>query len=131
MSRITKQGLITKKIDDRTTVVETFRMRIHPLYKKRFKVIKKYLADDKGNNFNEGDIVIIEETKPISKKKRFMIKEKVGEKHLVKKEELKGEEILEAKESKEEVEEKKEESKKKEEPKNKDQEEKEKIEEKE
>ena len=113
MSKTTKQGTIIRKIGDRTAVVETFRMKIHPLYKKRFKVVKKYLADDKDNNFKEGDIVMIEETKPISKKKKFIVREKIGEKHLVKKEELKGEEILEKKEEdekEEKVDEKKRES---------------------
>jgi len=98
MAKTTKQGTIIKKIDKRTAVVETFRMKTHPLYKKRFKVVKKYLTDDKDNKFKEGDVVLIEETRPISKRKRFKIIKRIGEKHLTREEKLKGEEVLEAKE---------------------------------
>ena len=70
MSRITKQGVIIRKMDGRTAVVETFRMRVHPIYKKRFKIVKKYIADDPENKFNVGDIVLIRECRPLSKKKK-------------------------------------------------------------
>ena len=71
--KTTKQGVITRKIDQRTAVVETFRMKEHPIYKKRFKVVKKFLADDKDDKFKVGDIVYIQECRPISKTKRFEI----------------------------------------------------------
>lgn len=96
MAKTTKQGVITKKHDRRTAVVETMRMKAHPVYKKRFKVTKKYLADDKNDKFKIGDIVIIEETRPVSKMKRFKIVEKVGEINLAaaEKKELSDEELI-------------------------------------
>lgn len=97
MAKTTKQGTIIRKIGDRTAVVETVRTKVHPLYKKRFKVVKKYLADDAKNEYKIGEIVVIEETRPISKRKRFKIVEKIGEKSMVGGEKIKGEEILEAK----------------------------------
>jgi len=91
--KTTKQGTILKKIDDRTAVVETSRMKVHPVYKKRFKVVKKYLADDKENKFKAGDVVMIRECRPISKTKRFEIIERVGTK-LVGEDKIVGEEVL-------------------------------------
>lgn len=106
MARITKQGVITKKIDQRTVSVETFLMKNHPVYKKRFKVVKKYLVDDKNSSFKEGDIVIIEECRPLSKTKRFKILKKVGS-TVVGEDKIVGEEILGAEKPKEEKEEEK------------------------
>ena len=101
MSTTTKQGTIIRKMDNRTAVVETFIMKVHPIYKKRFKVVKKYLADDPENKFNVGDIVLIKECRPISKTKRFKVAERVGS-TLVGEEKIKGEEILGAEEPKKE-----------------------------
>lgn len=109
MSRITKQGTIVKKIDQRTVAVETFRMKVHPIYKKRFKVVKKFLADDPENKFKEGDVVIIRECRPISKTKCFEVVEKIGS-TFVREDKIANEEILGA-EEKEEVEEEKENNK--------------------
>jgi small subunit ribosomal protein S17 len=91
--KTTKQGVITKKLDQRTAVVETFRMKSHPIYKKRFKVVKKFLADDKDDKFKAGDIVSIQECRPISKTKRFEIVSKVGS-TMVGEDKIAGEEIL-------------------------------------
>ena len=91
--RVAKQGVIIKKLDNRTAVVETFLMKSHPIYKKRFKVVKKYLCDDKENKFKEGDIVIVKECRPISKTKRFEVAEKVGSVS-VGEDKIAGEEIL-------------------------------------
>ena len=99
--KTTKQGTIIRKMDNRTAVVETFRMKVHPIYKKRFKIVKKYLADDPENKFNVGDMVLIKECRPISKTKKFIVAEKVGTK-LVGEEKIKGEEILGAEEPEEE-----------------------------
>ena len=95
--KTTKQGVIIKKLDQRTAVVETFLMKSHPLYHKKFKVVKKYLADDKDDKFKVGDIVYIQECRPISKKKYFEITKKVGTR-VVGEEKIVGEEILGAEE---------------------------------
>ena len=91
--KTTKQGTIIKKLDQRTAVVETHRMKVHPIYKKRFKVVKKYLADDKDNKFKIGDIVRIQECRPISKRKNFEIVNKIGS-TIVGEEKIAGEEVL-------------------------------------
>ena len=93
MSRITKRGTIIKKIDQRTVAVETFLMKVHPLYKKRFKIKKKYLADDKEGKYQVGDIVLIQECRPISKTKYFEVTRKVGE-TIVGEDKIVGEEML-------------------------------------
>jgi len=77
MKKFTGKVLHTKL--DKTAMVEVNRLWQHPLYKKRIKRSKKYLVDDQ-LGVKEGDKVIIEECRPISKKKRFKIVEVVDEK---------------------------------------------------
>ena len=61
----------------KTAVIEVERYRIHPLYKKRMKIKKKYhVHDDLGAQ--EGEEVIFGEIRPISKTKRWKIIERVG-----------------------------------------------------
>jgi small subunit ribosomal protein S17 len=61
---------------EKTAVVEVKRRWRHPLYRKVLETGKKYLAhDEKG--VEEGDIVIIEECRPISKRKHFKVIKKV------------------------------------------------------
>jgi len=71
-----KRRLIGKVISDKmdkTVVVAVEKEKVHPLYKKRYKVIKKYKAHDEKNEYKVGDIVIIEEARPISKEKRWKV----------------------------------------------------------
>jgi small subunit ribosomal protein S17 len=56
-----------------TIVVEVMRYEKHPKYEKFLKLKKRYKADDKGNTKKIGDIVEIEECRPISKDKRFKV----------------------------------------------------------
>ncbi len=60
-----------------TVLVETYKE--HPKYRKRVKYSKKYTAHDETNKAKVGDTVRIVETKPISKTKRFYLKEIVKE----------------------------------------------------
>ena len=60
-----------------TVLVETYKK--HPKYGKRVKSSKKYCAHDETNKAKVGDIVRIVETRPISKTKRFYLKEIVKE----------------------------------------------------
>ncbi len=57
-----------------TAKVEVARFVKHPRYKKFIKRIKKYLVHDKGNTASVGDIVEIQESRPISKRKHFVLK---------------------------------------------------------
>ncbi len=59
-----------------TVTVTVHRSKIHPLYKKSFRVSKKFLVDTNGmTDLAIGDIVIIEECRPLSKMKHFKVKE--------------------------------------------------------
>jgi small subunit ribosomal protein S17 len=49
----------------------------HPKYKKYLKRSKKYKAHDENKKYKLGDIVVIEETKPVSKDKHFKVIEKI------------------------------------------------------
>ena len=60
-----------------TVLVETYKK--HPLYGKRVKYSKKYAVHDETNKAKVGDVVRIVSTKPISKTKRFYLKEIVKE----------------------------------------------------
>ena len=61
----------TKMKDTITVAVERYVM--HPKYKKYQRRTKKFLVDDKGNTAKVGDKVTIRETRPISKRKHFML----------------------------------------------------------
>ncbi len=66
--------VVSAKSDKTITVlVETY--KTHPLYKKRVKYSKKYYAHDELNQAKEGDKVLIVETRPLSRTKRFRLVE--------------------------------------------------------
>ena len=68
--------LLTGKVvsnKDKTIVVEVIRKVKHKLYKKMIKKAKKYHAHDEDNSFSIGDIVTIQESKPISKLKKWIV----------------------------------------------------------
>lgn len=69
------QGKVTSNKADKTILVAVERQVRHPLYKKYFKRIKKFMAHDPNNECGIGDIVKIKEHRPISKMKRWMLVE--------------------------------------------------------
>lgn len=71
----TIKGTITANKMQNTVVVTVHTYRNHPIYKKRFRISKKFYADTAGKEYNEGDLVLIEETKPQSKLKRWKVLE--------------------------------------------------------
>lgn len=71
----TIQGTITSAKMQGTVTVTTHRNVLHPLYKKRFRVSTKFLADTNGQDLGVGDEVIITECRPLSKRKRFKVTE--------------------------------------------------------
>lgn len=73
----TKQGIITGAKMQDTVTVTVHRSVFHPLYKKRFRSSKKFLADSKGFDVAVGDEVVITECRPISKRKHFRVTEVV------------------------------------------------------
>ncbi len=73
--RTTKVGVVVGNKMTKTVAVLVERQVRHPLYKKTVKRRKKFLAHDEYEKCQIGDLVKIVETRPISKKKRWMVKE--------------------------------------------------------
>ena len=71
------KGQVVSDKNDKTVVVVVNRLKKHPKYEQRFKVSKKYKAHDEKNEYKVGDTVIIEESQPISKDKKWQVKSKV------------------------------------------------------
>ena len=73
--RTQKVGRVVSNKMDKTVVVAVDYVRRHPLYHKRVRRTNKFYAHDEQNLCREGDIVRIEETRPISKTKRWVVRE--------------------------------------------------------
>jgi small subunit ribosomal protein S17 len=67
------QGVVVSDKNTKTVVVQVERRYTHPLLKKTVRRTKKFHAHDEGDTFKVGDIVRIEESKPISKNKRWVV----------------------------------------------------------
>jgi len=70
--RILKGTVVSDKMD-KTIVVLIERIKEHAQYKKRYRVSKKYKAHDSENKYKIGDKVSIQECKPISKDKKWIV----------------------------------------------------------
>lgn len=70
-------GTVTSNKTDKTVTVLVERKVKHPLYGKIIRRSKKYHAHDEQNEYSLGDVVRIEETKPISKTKTWAVKDRV------------------------------------------------------
>jgi len=73
-----KIGRVVSNKMDKTVVVTVESYRPHPLYKKQVRRIKKFKAHDEQNSCHIGDVVRIEETRPLSKEKRWRVVEIVS-----------------------------------------------------
>lgn len=67
------RGTVVGTTMDKTAKVAVARYVRHPKYKKFIKQVKKYLVHDENNTATVGDKVVIRETRPISKRKNFVI----------------------------------------------------------
>ena len=67
------QGVVVSDACDKTVIVRVERRVMHPLYKKFVSRSKKYAAHDEENRYRAGDAVRIEESRPISKRKRWVV----------------------------------------------------------
>ena len=67
------QGTVVSDKQDKTVVVRVERRFTHPVLKKTVRRSKKYHAHDEKNEFNVGDLVTIEERRPLSKLKRWEV----------------------------------------------------------
>jgi len=74
------EGIVTSDKMNKTVVVTVTRTTIHPKYLKRYKVSNKFKAHSENNAYKIGDKVTIEETRPISKDKRWTVIGKLTQK---------------------------------------------------
>jgi small subunit ribosomal protein S17 len=76
-------GYVVSTKMQKTIVVEVKRQKAHPMYRRVVKSSKKFYAHDEQNTCHVGDVVRIEETRPLSKLKRWQLKDIVRRAALV------------------------------------------------
>jgi small subunit ribosomal protein S17 len=67
------QGTVVSDKGDKTVIVKVERRVMHPLYKKFIRRSKRYAAHDEQNRFKVGDVVRIQECRPLSRTKHFEV----------------------------------------------------------
>ncbi len=82
-SRSTKIGRVVSTKMSKTIVVQVIRKKAHPLYRRVVAKSKKFYAHDENNTAHVGDFVEIEETRPMSKLKRWRLKNIIQKTKLV------------------------------------------------
>jgi len=78
----TLTGIVISDKGDKTVTVKVERKEKHKTFKKYVKKQKKYMAHDKDNSCNIGDKVLIKETRPLSKMKRWVVLEVLEKKKI-------------------------------------------------
>lgn len=71
-------GIVVSDKMEKTLVVKVERIKMHPKYRKRYRVSKKYKAHLEKGEYKAGDRVVIEECRPISKEKRWRVLNKLS-----------------------------------------------------
>jgi small subunit ribosomal protein S17 len=71
--RQTKVGRVVSNKMQKTIVVTVDTLKKHPVYKKSYRWTKRYKVHDEENTAQVGDLVRIEETRPLSKEKRWQL----------------------------------------------------------
>ena len=69
----TLKGTVVSDKMTKTVVIQIMRLKKHPKYKKYYKVTSRYKAHNPENQYHTGDVVIIQETRPLSKEKRWVV----------------------------------------------------------
>ena len=72
--RKNRTGVVVSNKMDKTIVVQIDQRVMHPIYKKYVRKRVKYKAHDERNEANLGDTVLIEECRPLSRQKRWRLK---------------------------------------------------------
>ena len=67
------QGTVVRDKMNKTRVITVTRLKLHKRYLKHYKVTRRFKAHDEKNEYKVGDKVIIQETRPLSKEKRWKI----------------------------------------------------------
>jgi small subunit ribosomal protein S17 len=70
-------GTVVSDKMDKTVVVAVTRSKRHPLYRKKYQVVKKFVAHDEDNTYKPGDTVQIVETRPMSRRKRWLVEKRL------------------------------------------------------
>ena len=78
MPKTQLQGKVVSDSMEKTVVVQVERVQKHPKYLKRMRIHKKYKAHDEKREYHVGDMVVIEETRPLSKDKTWVVVRKVS-----------------------------------------------------
>jgi small subunit ribosomal protein S17 len=76
--RRSKTGRVVSDKMDKTVVVSVERLRRHPIYKRVVRLSSKFKAHDQENSARVGDTVRIEESRPLSREKRWTVVEIVA-----------------------------------------------------
>ena len=76
MPKRVMQGVVVSDKNAKTVVVKVERRYTHPLLKKTVRRSKKFHAHDEADTHKVGDVVFIEESRPISKNKRWVVVER-------------------------------------------------------
>jgi small subunit ribosomal protein S17 len=76
--RRSKVGRVVSDKMDKTVVVSVERLRRHPIYKRVVRLSSKFKAHDQENSARVGDTVRIEESRPLSREKRWTVVEVVA-----------------------------------------------------
>lgn len=72
MAKTLKGTVVSDKMQ-KTVVVEVMRLKRHQKYKRSYKVSKRYKAHDEKNEYHAGDTVLIQETRPMSREKKWRV----------------------------------------------------------
>lgn len=67
------KGEVVSDKMDKTVVVKVSSLKLNKKYKKHYRVSRRFKAHDEKNQYHTGDKVVIEETRPLSKEKRWKV----------------------------------------------------------
>lgn len=70
-------GVVKSSKMDKTVVVEVERTKFNPKYQKQYKIHERFKAHDEKNQYKEGDRVLIYESRPISREKKWRVVKKI------------------------------------------------------
>lgn len=74
--RRTMEGVVVSDKMQKTVVVAVTRSKKHPKYQKYYKITTRFKAHDEKGQYHTGDKVVIQESRPISKDKKWIVLEK-------------------------------------------------------
>jgi small subunit ribosomal protein S17 len=73
-NKTTKVGVVVSSKPDKSVVVKVENLVMHPLYHRFVRNASKFMAHDEENSCNSGDTVLIEECRPLSRRKRWRVR---------------------------------------------------------